>query len=483
MLSNYAIRLWPYILHFYPGLGSSMMENRSLFLKLLRITLIVFAIILAWVLLVGVFNMGPYVFLLIMTLAIWVLIPGILLAVGISLVITSMITSFKNIQKKKIPIEALGGIVMSIALAFPAYKVIDVYLGPKYSLVSILREKSKPSIGKVYLERAGDFKEGKARVEEKGTNYSIDRTGLVMPISRNTITVKYQTKWEPGVMTGTGFDDIEPGEGFEKVAKLDYNMFVRGTAGVIDNTSGQFVAQYDEIKHFYQNVAIAYNRGRPGLINKQGQWVIEPGVYKEIWPFQYGMARVRSGDNYGFIDENGKLVIDTTYNDARDFNDMGTAPVKKISKGGGNWGLISRDGTWILEPKYDEILRYGEGFYPVKDARMPKYGYCDWSGNEVMKPLYLQAKPFHEGLAAVHVDKEGWGYIDQSGNVVIPFQFYEANDFHEGLAAVRVDTRGSMLRQLFMNFFAPALELPGRWGYIDRNGNLVISTVVHSKPK
>lgn len=380
-------------------------------------------------------------------------------------------------------IDALGCIIMSIALAFPAYKVINIYLGPQYTLLSLLTERTKPNIGKVYLESAGDFNDGQARVNENKKVYSIDRTGLELPVSIKTIAVKYKSQWETGAKTGTGFDDIVPGEGFEKVAKLDYGSFVRGTAGVIDKTSGQFVAQYDEVKHFSQNVAIAYNRGRPGLINKQGQWVIEPGVYKEIWPFQYGMSRVRSGDNYGFIDENGKLVIDTTYNDARDFNDMGTAPVKKIRKGGGNWGLISRDGTQILEPKYEEILRYGEGFYPVKDARTPKYGYCDWSGNEVIKPLYFKVKSFNDGLAAVYIDKKGWGYIDKSGNVIISFQFYEANDFHEGLAAVRVDTRGSMLRQLFMKFFAPTMEFSGKWGYIDKNGCLAISTVVQSKQK
>ncbi len=322
-----------------------MIENRKLFFKILRISLVIFAIILAWVLLVGIFNMGPYVVLFVTILAIWVIVPGTLLAISVSLSVTSLLTLFKNIQQKRIMIDALGCIIMSIALAFPAYKVINIYLGPQYTLLSLLTERTKPNIGKVYLESAGDFNDGQARVNENKKVYSIDRTGLELPVSIKTIAVKYKSQWETGAKTGTGFDDIVPGEGFEKVAKLDYGSFVRGTAGVIDKTSGQFVAQYDEVKHFSQNVAIAYNRGRPGLINKQGQWVIEPGVYKEIWPFQYGMSRVRSGDNYGFIDENGKLVIDTTYNDARDFNDMGTAPVKKIRKGGGNWGLISRDGT------------------------------------------------------------------------------------------------------------------------------------------
>ena len=59
---------------------------------------------------------------------------------------------------------------------------------------------------------------------------------------------------------------------------------------------------------------------------------------------------------------------------------------------------------------------------------------------------------FHEGLAAVRVS-EKWGFIDKNGNMVINPEYDKAELFSEGLAAV---------------------ALNGKWGYIDRAGRWVV---------
>ena len=43
-----------------------------------------------------------------------------------------------------------------------------------------------------------------------------------------------------------------------------------------------------------------------------------------------------------------------------------------------------------------------------------------------------------------------YGFVDQQGEVVIPLKYDEAGEFHKGLVKV---------------------ELKGKWGYIDKNGN------------
>ena len=55
---------------------------------------------------------------------------------------------------------------------------------------------------------------------------------------------------------------------------------------------------------------------------------------------------------------------------------------------------------------------------------------------------------FSEGLAPVKL-KGKWGYIDRNGALIIPAQYDDAGGFSEGLAPVK---------------------LKGKWGYIDRNG-------------
>ena len=52
------------------------------------------------------------------------------------------------------------------------------------------------------------------------------------------------------------------------------------------------------------------------------------------------------------------------------------------------------------------------------------------------------------------IEKNGkWGYIDRLGNIAIQPTFEAVGEFSEGLAAV---------------------ELVGRWGFIDENGNVVV---------
>src|SRR5688500_8297711 len=83
-----------------------------------------------------------------------------------------------------------------------------------------------------------------------------------------------------------------------------------------------------------------------------------------------------------------------------------------------------------------------------------KYSYVDKAGKIVIDAnRYESGSKFSEGLATVEVQNKGWGFIDKNGTLVIPPQFESALSFSEGLAAVLLDDK---------------------WGFIDKNGILVI---------
>ena len=63
---------------------------------------------------------------------------------------------------------------------------------------------------------------------------------------------------------------------------------------------------------------------------------IVPCKYDGAWAFSDGMAMIRVGNNYGFIDKNGKEVVPCKYDEAGDFSE-GMAAVKLDGK----WGYIS----------------------------------------------------------------------------------------------------------------------------------------------
>ena len=107
-----------------------------------------------------------------------------------------------------------------------------------------------------------------------------------------------------------------------------------------------------------------------------------------------------------------------------------------------------------------------------------KWGYIDRAGQVVIKPQYVKARPFSEGLAVVTVagtseedvyfERTYDGFIKRDGSFAIPaeppkgvleieeYRTYSFGDFHEGMARIHIN------------------DGTGMDGFIDRTGKLVI---------
>ena len=58
-----------------------------------------------------------------------------------------------------------------------------------------------------------------------------------------------------------------------------------------------------------------------------------------------------------------------------------------------------------------------------------KWGFVNSEGEEVIVPVYAEAKSFSNGLAAVS-NGETWGFIDRDGTLVIDYVFLNADYFN-----------------------------------------------------
>ena len=76
--------------------------------------------------------------------------------------------------------------------------------------------------------------------------------------------------------------------------------------------------------------------------------------------------------DYNFINEDGEAIA-WYYEYALDFNE-GRAAVK----GNGPWGFIDKEGREIVEPVYDEVRNFHEGMAAV--CMDGKWGYVDIEG-------------------------------------------------------------------------------------------------------
>ncbi|NJO91423.1 MAG: WG repeat-containing protein [Chloroflexia bacterium] len=75
--------------------------------------------------------------------------------------------------------------------------------------------------------------------------------------------------------------------------------------------------------------------------------------FDKISYFVEGFAAVKKGENLGFINQNGELIIEAKYQNVWPYN-KGLAAAKQNYQ----WGFIDTTGKFVIEPQFDET----EGF-------------------------------------------------------------------------------------------------------------------------
>ena len=136
-----------------------------------------------------------------------------------------------------------------------------------------------------------------------------------------------------------------------------------------------------------------------GYVDKNGEIVI-PAQFHDAWNFHEGIAAVKVEWARGYIDHEGRYVVEPKYQYAGPFRD-GKARVMLDDV----WEYIDREGKVLGEAdpvKMEDDSVASEEPYPT--AKGKKFGYSDSEGKFVIKPAFIQAKPFSEGLAAVLIE-------------------------------------------------------------------------------
>lgn len=119
-----------------------------------------------------------------------------------------------------------------------------------------------------------------------------------------------------------------------------------------------------------------------------------------------------------------------------------------------------------------------------------KYGYMDSLGKVVIKPQFIEAYDFSEGLALARTTG-AYGYINQTGKFAIKQQFDYATAFSDGFAIAYEGTKSFFINKKGEKAFKenyPQIEpfedgkariktMTGKYGMIDTTGKIVIDTI------
>lgn len=200
----------------------------------------------------------------------------------------------------------------------------------------------------------------------------------------------------------------------------DCSAFVNGIAvvedddlwGVIDKEGTAIIApQFRGLSDFVGDHAAARSGDKWGIIDRDGRYVVQPQYEQVAPPVEGNLWLVRAEGKYGFIDVEGKYVVGPVHDEAGVFHD-GVARVRM----GDKWSFVNADGKPVGSgAQYDAAEDMSNGLAAVRMG--DSWGFVNKTGEMVIAPKYVAVGRFDGSVAAV-LEEDRIGYVDRTGKVV-----------------------------------------------------------------
>jgi len=265
-----------------------------------------------------------------------------------------------------------------------------------------------------------------------------------------------------------------------------------GLYGFIDEEGREIVKpQYRIVDDYKFGFAQVDVDGKSGLIDRDGKMVIAPkyGFIEAIGPDRFRVSEVRQlggtigGEEFsgirgitstalsisfllpvlrdsaaGIIDKSGQWIEPpgTSWSPAFDKDDPSIRWVQRNKL----WGLARADGSWLIEPKFEQADHLSDGLARV--TVNGKVGFIDRSGNFVIEPVFDKAWWFEPGVGRTSAEQDGaFGVIDKTGSWIFRTDYQQihfAFSFHGRDHSV----------------FGWEFKKADRWGLLDLDGRAVL---------
>ncbi|MDF2908412.1 MAG: repeat protein [Herbinix sp.] len=253
----------------------------------------------------------------------------------------------------------------------------------------------------------------------------------------------------------TPTDTPNPGDASNSTNLFPAYQMVEGEQryGYID-LSGTFVIEpaYDYAENFTEGVAIVRTGENYKVINTTGTVVFDNN--NTILPFSNGMAAFMNLKEdtllYGYIDINGKVIIEPSFIFADSFNEEGQAYV--ALPGGKNYQLIDQTGKVLEDYEVDlggsYTYAYEDGYILYNDSDTMKYGVLKVDGTTVLEPVYSAVSYLGRDLFAVKnpelesysVMFEPSALFNTSGEQLTDYILYDVQHFNGEYTSAANDT-------------------------------------------
>lgn len=231
-----------------------------------------------------------------------------------------------------------------------------------------------------------------------------------------------------------------------------------------------------------------------GFIDTKGNVVIEP-MLESPGKFNAGMVPVNQNGLYGYMNPDGEWAIKPQFLYAAPFSE-GVATIALLDKnlGGPVYSLINHTGRTLTTFREGS----GRGWPFSKGAAVvgwynQKLAVVDKTGSMVFETQFDQFQGdartnqfIFEGLIGVCTDNK-WGFIDSAGEWIIEAQYEAVDRFENLLCSVKIDGKWGVIDTTGKVIVEPeydacirfceglgAVQLDGKYGFIDKEGKVII---------
>lgn len=193
--------------------------------------------------------------------------------------------------------------------------------------------------------------------------------------------------------------------------------------GYLDSEGKEVIsAQYEEASDYHQQKAIVkIKEYEYALINEIGERLATyPYYYVGNYSDGLLVFKETASGTYGYMDERGTAIIPPSFTGATGFH-QGQAIVNTSDDYKPGYGVINKEGVYIIPAEYHDIRDLGEDRWAVgrtADSKYPLglalYAIADRSGALLTNFSFSDVSEYIDGLASVN-DHEQTYFIDRNG--------------------------------------------------------------------
>ena len=252
----------------------------------------------------------------------------------------------------------------------------------------------------------------------------------------------------------TEYDSVEPLRLKNISSDLMYEKSIlkyskNGKYGLIDFNGKKITnAIYEEIDtlQYKEGELLVKQNGKYGIINIKGTKIIKPN-YDTIEADQFyekdsgykndGYIVSKTTDEgyrYGYVDNNGKEIVSTKYNDLSRINEISGNDIYNICAENGKYGLL-KNGKIVISNEYQSLM-YSESNNTLIAKKGKKYGVLSLDGDIIVPFSYNQISVNGKYIYAV----------DNNENTVVYSTDGKQTDMNENIQILNVENTNYQIR-------------------------------------